>query len=165
VTLAHYYVLAGIVYRAPDLWSLINSRLLNTSHFLCSAAAELNSFVRYHPSNGYHWEIKNPPNSTKMSFVPIDPAKKEPEDAGTQFQRKNVDLILGSLTQRFPFKQMPTTQHPYGPRLPADQLHSTREVAPSLTPGSLPAEPTPATQNQNKTGPDHQLFNTVKGGR
>lgn len=117
IPLAYYYILAGTIYQCPDLWSLINSRLTNVSHFLCTAEAEMSTYVRYHPSNGYSWDIKSPNNSNgRVSFAPLDYTKKETEDTGTQYQRKNVDNLLGSLSQAFPFKPLPAVEHPFGPR-------------------------------------------------
>ncbi|OQV20234.1 Mediator of RNA polymerase II transcription subunit 6 [Hypsibius exemplaris] len=162
ITLAHYYILAGTVYQAPDLWSVINSRLLNTSHFLFTAQAELNSFVRFHPANGYHWEIK-PPTGSNISFVPMDATRKEPEEAGTQFQRKNVDGILGALTQRFPFKPMPASQHPFGPRgtVAAEQQPAANVSAPPTSaqpPSETTVAPLPAGSDRAQ---NHQLFNAM----
>ena len=45
---ADYYIIAGRVYQAPDLMSVINSRLLNVTHDLTAAFDETNSYVRYH---------------------------------------------------------------------------------------------------------------------
>ncbi|XP_041352609.1 mediator of RNA polymerase II transcription subunit 6-like isoform X2 [Gigantopelta aegis] len=57
--IADYYIIAGVVYQAPDLCSVINSRLLNTVHNLQSAFDEAHSFSKYHPSKGYWWDFKN----------------------------------------------------------------------------------------------------------
>ncbi|XP_055329540.1 mediator of RNA polymerase II transcription subunit 6-like [Paramacrobiotus metropolitanus] len=125
--IAVYYILAGTVYQAPDLWSVVNSRLLNTAHYLHTAAAEMSNFVRYHPSSGYYWDIRHPGSDStrhpdRISFVPIDPTRKTAEESGTVFQRKNVDGLLGALSQKFPPKPMPNTPHPYGPRLPREPV-------------------------------------------
>lgn len=33
--LADYYIIAGVVYQAPDLASVLNSRLVSYSHYFC----------------------------------------------------------------------------------------------------------------------------------
>ncbi|KAF8776994.1 Mediator of RNA polymerase II transcription like protein [Argiope bruennichi] len=57
--LADYYIIAGIVYQAPDLASVIGSRMLTMVHHLQSAFDEASSYSHYHPSKGYWWEFKD----------------------------------------------------------------------------------------------------------
>ncbi|XP_023228687.1 mediator of RNA polymerase II transcription subunit 6-like, partial [Centruroides sculpturatus] len=57
--LADYYILAGVIYQAPDLNSVINSRMLTTVHHLQSAFEEAISYSKYQPSKGYWWEFKD----------------------------------------------------------------------------------------------------------
>lgn len=149
---AVYYILAGTVYQAPDLWSVINSRLLNTSHFLHSAATELNSYVRYHPSNGYYWDIKNPGNGGRVTFVPTDPTRKVTEETGTGFQRKNVDGLLSSFTQKFPFKPAPSTQHPYGPKSVPKENGVNQQLSGASQDTNGAVEPTPEAEMKPQNG-------------
>ena len=55
--ISDYYIVAGIVYQAPDLGSVVNSRLLSTVTHLQSAFEEARSYSKYHPSKGYWWEF------------------------------------------------------------------------------------------------------------
>ncbi|KAJ9577317.1 hypothetical protein L9F63_006156, partial [Diploptera punctata] len=92
-----YYIIAGIVYQAPDLLSVINSRLISAVHHLQSAFEEANSYSRYHPSKGYSWDLKE-------RKVPERSTKKETqrEETSSLFQRQRVDMLLGELTRKFP---------------------------------------------------------------
>ena len=59
--LADYYIVAGYVYQAPDLESVINSRMLNAIHHLTSAFEEVQNYFKFHPSDGYSWNFKKEP--------------------------------------------------------------------------------------------------------
>lgn len=105
VPLADYYIIGGTVYQAPDLASVINSRLLNTLSNLKSAFDEAQSFSKYHPSKGYWWEFKDQDTADKKESK--DKKKDEPSSF---FQRQRVDLLLGELSKKFPPKFIPPTQ-------------------------------------------------------
>ena len=99
--LADFYILAGVVYQAPDLQSVINSRLTSSVHHLVSAFDEAMSYMRYHPTKGYCWEF-GAPSSLKSNQ---DKAKERVKnDTGSVFQRRRVDLLLGELSRKFPPK-------------------------------------------------------------
>ncbi|EEB18452.1 conserved hypothetical protein [Pediculus humanus corporis] len=95
--LADYYIVAGIVYQAPDLASVINSRLLSTVHHLQSALEESSSYSRYHPSKGYTWDFKDKKFSEKKEKKEL--TKTEPSSL---FQRQRVDMLLNELTRKYP---------------------------------------------------------------
>jgi len=97
----HYYIVAGTVYQAPDLSSVINSRMLNTIHNLESALEEAQSFSRYHPSKGYWWEFKDQAQTEKLMNKE---KKKRKEEPGSAFQKHRVDLLLADLAHKFPQK-------------------------------------------------------------
>nr|CAH7750613.1 unnamed protein product [Callosobruchus chinensis] len=91
--LAEYYIIAGVVYQAPDLASVLNSRLLSCVHHVQGAFEETMSFSRYHPSKGYSWDFKS-------QRANLDKAKKEEkprEEPSSLFQRQRVDMLLGEL--------------------------------------------------------------------
>lgn len=98
--LADYYIVNGVVHLAPDLYSVINSRLLNTVSSLQSAFDEAMSYSRYHPSKGYSWEFseKEEPEKKESSD------KKKKEEPSSFFQRQRVDNLLGELAKKFPPK-------------------------------------------------------------
>ncbi|XP_054275718.1 mediator of RNA polymerase II transcription subunit 6-like [Macrosteles quadrilineatus] len=105
--LADYYIIAGIIYQAPDLSNIINSRILASVHHLQSALDEAMGYSRYHPSKGYTWELRG--DTTKV--------KKETqrEEPSSVFQRQRVDMLLGELIHKFPLPIMqppPATKPP-----------------------------------------------------
>lgn len=112
--ISDYYIIAGVVYQAPDLNSLINSRILTTVHHLQSAFDESYSYSRYHPSKGYWFEFNkdsDKDNKDKNDKTSKDKTKEE-MSSSTKFQRKRVDILLSELTKRFPPKLiLPTGQH------------------------------------------------------
>lgn len=97
--IADYYILAGIVYQAPDLASIIGSRMLTMVHHLQSAFDEAIMYSRYHPSKGYWWEFKDNENSEKTKSK-----EKTKEEPGSVFQRRRVDVLLTELAKKFPPK-------------------------------------------------------------
>ncbi|CAH1364667.1 hypothetical protein MTP99_001026 [Tenebrio molitor] len=103
--LTDYYIIAGVVYQAPDLASVLNSRLLSAVHHLQSSFEEVASFARYHPSKGYSWDFKSQKSIS-------DKAKKDEkprEEPSSLFQRQRVDMLLGELIKKFP---LPTPPQP-----------------------------------------------------
>nr|CAG4644322.1 EOG090X0E0D [Lepidurus arcticus] len=98
--LTDYYIVAGVVYQAPDLGSVINSRILTTVSHLQSAFDEAVSFSQYHPSKGYWWEFRDKEANEKEAKKK-DKSKEEPSSL---FQRQRVDMLLAELTKKFPPK-------------------------------------------------------------
>lgn len=114
IPLADYYIIAGIVYQAPDLASVLNSRLLSAVHHLQCSFEETMSYSRYHPSKGYWWDFKAP----KPGVSPFNSAQSGPKDVSTTpkeepstlFQRQRVDMLLAELVRQFPLPVTQTTQ-------------------------------------------------------
>uniref|UniRef100_A0A0V0GCR4 Mediator of RNA polymerase II transcription subunit 6 n=1 Tax=Triatoma dimidiata TaxID=72491 RepID=A0A0V0GCR4_TRIDM len=96
---ADYYIIAGTIYQAPDLASVLNSRVMSAVHHLQSAFEEASSYSRYHPSKGYSWELKLSDKPTKK-----ENSKEEPSSL---FQRQRVDMLLVELTKKFPIPIAP----------------------------------------------------------
>ncbi|CAH0551823.1 unnamed protein product [Brassicogethes aeneus] len=102
-SLADYYIIAGTVYQAPDLASVLNSRLLSAVHHLQSAFETASSFARYHPSKGYSWDFKSQRGTDKAK-----PKEEKPrEEPSSLFQRQRVDMLLGELIRKFPLPAPP----------------------------------------------------------
>ena len=78
--ISDYYIVAGIVYQAPDLGSVVNSRLLSTVTHLQSAFEEARSYSKYHPSKGYWWQFSNSGNAASKAEAEkkakLNPKKK-----------------------------------------------------------------------------------------
>lgn len=101
-----FYIIAGVVYQAPDLNAVINSRMINTVYSLQTAFEEAQSFSRYHPSKGYWWDFNQQDQTDKEDKK----KKKKKEEPGSLFQRQRVDLLLGELAKKFPPKFVAPTQ-------------------------------------------------------
>lgn len=110
VPITDYYIIAGYVYQAPDLNSVINSRLMTAVHHLQSAFDETLTYMRYHPTRGYSWEFgKDHGDREKKEAANGDKSKDKPkEDATSNFQRRKVDLLLPELMKKFPPKVVAT---------------------------------------------------------
>ncbi|XP_062510814.1 mediator of RNA polymerase II transcription subunit 6-like [Corticium candelabrum] len=96
--LADYYILAGTVYQAPDLCSVINSRLLSALHHLQFAFDECRSKATYDPKRGYGWTFQCE-GKKKESDVAKD---EEQQQKVSVFQRHRVDMLLGKLAHSYP---------------------------------------------------------------
>ncbi|XP_011210499.2 mediator of RNA polymerase II transcription subunit 6 [Bactrocera dorsalis] len=100
--MADYYIIGGMVYKAPDLASVINSRILATVTNLQSAFEEASSYSRYHPNKGYTWDfVANKALSDKSKGNKKDPSSNK-DDSGTIFQKQRVDMLLAELLRKFP---------------------------------------------------------------
>lgn len=138
--IADYYILAGYVYQAPDVNSVINSRMLTCMHHLLSAFDEVNGFMRYHPTKGYSWEFAKESQNEKEKEKEREKEKikeKAKEDHGSAFQRRRVDMLLGDLAKKFP------------PKIPAAPATDAKAADADSTKDSKNDKP--ETQQQNTT--------------
>ena len=123
--ISDYYIVAGTIYQAPDLGSVVNSRLLSAVSHLQSAFDEARGYAKYQPNKGYWWDFQknseNTPYGAKKITLPADEdksnatkkknKKKAEADAAKEepssiFQRVRVDYLLKILTDKFPPPQM-----------------------------------------------------------
>lgn len=58
--LVDYYILAGVVYQAPDLNSIIQSRVANCTLNLKTALEDFQALSSFSPSAGYSWKSQQP---------------------------------------------------------------------------------------------------------
>lgn len=106
--LADYYIIAGVVYQAPDLASVLNSRLLSAVHHLQSSFDEASGFSRYHPSKGYTWDFKSQQRQSAATDKGTTTGSgkrdetKPREEPSSLFQRQRVDMLLGEMVKKFP---------------------------------------------------------------
>ncbi|XP_046456932.1 mediator of RNA polymerase II transcription subunit 6-like [Daphnia pulex] len=115
--LADFYIIAGVVYQAPDLGSVINSRISTTVNHLQGAFDEARTYSRYHPSKGYWWEFKETESKDEDEKKAQKKSSKEKakEESGSMFQRHRVNVLLADLAKKFPLKNTPypaTNQQP-----------------------------------------------------
>ncbi|XP_016334912.1 mediator of RNA polymerase II transcription subunit 6-like [Sinocyclocheilus anshuiensis] len=156
IPLADYYIIAGVVYQAPDLGSVISSRVLSAVHGIQSAFDEAMSFCRYHPSKGYWWHFKEQEERER-----VKPKSKRKEEPSSLFQRQRVDTLLLDLRNKFPptFYQSKPGEKPVPvevkkePEVPVETVKppEERETKPPAPPG--PARPAPQT-TPNKPPPE-----------
>eukprot|EP00092_Neocalanus_flemingeri_P034688 GFUD01037739.1.p1 GENE.GFUD01037739.1~~GFUD01037739.1.p1 ORF type:complete len:251 (+),score=86.07 GFUD01037739.1:41-793(+) len=93
-----YYIIAGVIYQAPDIGSVLNSRILTGVSHLQSAFEEARGYARYHPSRGYWWDFGKEKEDAKKE------EKDKKEEPSSMFQRRRVDMLLDQLTRQFPHK-------------------------------------------------------------
>ncbi|XP_017786718.1 PREDICTED: mediator of RNA polymerase II transcription subunit 6 isoform X2 [Nicrophorus vespilloides] len=106
--IADYYIIAGTIYQAPDVASVLNSRMLSCVHHLQASFDEASSFSRYHPSKGYSWDFKSQRGADKAK-----PKEEKPrEETSSLFQRQRVDMLLGDLIKKFPLPTQPLPKAP-----------------------------------------------------
>ena len=131
-----YYIIAGVVYQAPDLGSVVNSRLvwhllsnllvqysntlfdqaifcqfqLSTVNHLQSAFEEVFSYSRYHPSKGYSWEFKDKDIAGRQ-----EKKKEKKEEPSSLFQRQRIDMLLVELSKKFPLRVIQPLAQPETP--------------------------------------------------
>lgn len=55
--LSYYYVLHGVVYQAPDLMTVLSSRLQTATHYLSESLETAFSHYKYSPAKGFYWDF------------------------------------------------------------------------------------------------------------
>ena len=124
-TLTNYYIIAGVVYQAPDMQSIIQSKMLTAIHFLQSAFDECFQYARFHPSTDYYWNFskdgssslaggnntssddRNSKESSKAGKENSTSKKKEISIADANDQARHmyrVDVLIHELVKKFPPK-------------------------------------------------------------
>ncbi|CAH3161506.1 unnamed protein product [Porites evermanni] len=131
--IADYYVLAGVVYQAPDLCSVINSRLHSALHHIQAAFDEASSYSRYHPSKGYWWQFKDKQqkqsNGAKNNKGEKTKSVKDPNsEPSSLFQREGVHILLGELSKKFPPQFLQQGQALPGQSKKSDEKNETEEA-------------------------------------
>jgi len=129
--ISDYYIVAGTIYQAPDLCSVVNSRLLSAVNHLQAAFDETKGYSRYHPTKGYWWDFQQTSNNTPYGAKKItlpeenqgknDAKKKKKkkseaetgkDEPSSVFQRVRVDYLLKILTDKFPPPQVKRNANP-----------------------------------------------------
>merc|ERR1712004_57155 len=123
--ISDYYIVAGTIYQAPDLCSVVNSRLLSAVNHLQAAFDEAKGYAKYHPTRGYWWDFQQPASSNTpfgaKKITPPEDSNKKPKkkkkseqdiakgEPSSVFQRVRVDYLLKLLTEKFPPPQIKRT--------------------------------------------------------
>jgi len=88
--LAHYHIIGGTVYQAPDLASVLNSRLATSLEKIQSAFTDCQTASNFHPNKGYWWEWPG----HKPNKVGKEEEEKNIQKIATKFQKNRVDILL-----------------------------------------------------------------------
>lgn len=100
--IAYYYVINGSVHQAPDMYSLVQSRLLGALEPLRNAFGEVTNYSRYNTAKGYYWEFKNKPNVKKREEEKKEDEEEKLEDRSTNFQKTRTMMLLNQLFSEMP---------------------------------------------------------------
>ncbi|XP_018648858.1 med-6-related [Schistosoma mansoni] len=108
--LAYYYVINGTVLQAPDLSTLLNSRLLTAIVGLKKVIQTLGPCARYHPSDGsYSWDDPNvllgynkEPDQTYAKSQSTSNTERDLYKSANLFQVQRTDTLLADWMNRFP---------------------------------------------------------------
>ncbi|CAH8443040.1 unnamed protein product [Dicrocoelium dendriticum] len=113
--LAYFYIINGTVLQAPDVATLLNSRLLTTINGLNKILQTLAPCARYHPSDGsYSWDDPNTllglnvnteigSMSRKTHSAQTGASSKTDHSTPTSlFQVQRTDFLLSEWASRFP---------------------------------------------------------------
>jgi len=130
--LADYYVLAGYIYQAPDLNSVINSRMLTAMHHLSSAFEEVQSYARFNPSKGYSWDFGKDNETKDKSKDSEKESEKMKEEASSLFQRARVDVLLAELMKRYTPKVATNSQNVQSENKTGVNNSSAEEIKPNI---------------------------------
>jgi mediator of RNA polymerase II transcription subunit 6 len=125
-----FYILNGVIYKAPDLLSICTSRLRKMIYHFQNALQQVEKEVRFDPARGYFWSYDAP---VLEAAVQTKKAVIEPER--TREQKWVIDRALVSLFEKFPVAgQQIATLPPPPPSL----------AEPPAQPPPTPLSPKPA---------------------
>lgn len=104
--LANYYIIAGVIHQAPDLKSIVESKLLTAIYNLQSAFEECFNYARFHPSVDYQWSF----DRDFISSNNINKDSKENADSQTDSrkgitQRKEIFITDANDNMRAKYRQ------------------------------------------------------------
>ncbi|VDM31753.1 unnamed protein product [Hydatigera taeniaeformis] len=139
VPLAYYYVINGIVRQAPDLSTLINSRLHTIIAGLNKAIQTLAPCARFHPPDGsYSWED---PNAVADKLGEDDKRSRDEMVATNPYQVHRTDFLLNEWVSRFPMPPLPNTLSGGSTLSASQQVSHSGGPTPSNQTGSVEATP------------------------
>ncbi|KAI6229654.1 Mediator of RNA polymerase II transcription subunit 6 [Aphelenchoides besseyi] len=106
--LCYYYVLRGVVYQAPDLYSVVNSRIVGAAEPLKTALSNVVDMLQYNPTKGtYSWKFKSEPSkkndekNDEKSETTVETESEAWNSRATQYQLKRTEMLLHLLRERF----------------------------------------------------------------
>ncbi|CAL8092959.1 unnamed protein product [Calicophoron daubneyi] len=167
--LAYYYVINGTVLQAPDLSTLVHSRLLTTVSSLTKLLQTLAPCARYHPSDGsYSWDDPNTllglnvdsdsKTSTSTSPSHVNSSSRTESVPPNLFQVQRTDFLLADWATRFPLPSATFINQSVGPT-PNPSQQGTGATPANVTiagASSVTATPSSFTVKDEPTAPAGQ---------
>ncbi|XP_037958815.1 mediator of RNA polymerase II transcription subunit 6 [Teleopsis dalmanni] len=148
--MADYYIIAGTIYKAPDLGNVVNSRILNTVNHLQSAFEEVSGYARYNPNKGYSWDFTaNKSLSDKSKSGNNKNANQGKDESATVFQKQRVDMLLAELLRKFP-PPIPPTIHQQQMQQQQQHQQQQQQAQQPQQPQQPQAQPPPQQQQQQQ---------------
>ncbi|CAB3397817.1 unnamed protein product [Caenorhabditis bovis] len=98
--LAYYYIINGLCLQAPDMYSVVQSKLLGALEPLRNAFQEVTNYSRYNAAKGYYWEFKS--NKGKKKEDETKDEEKMKAERATMFQQTRTNMILYQLRDEMP---------------------------------------------------------------
>lgn len=71
-----YYVLEGVIYKAPTVRALMKANVCRTLHGLSDACAALSKCARYQPSTGYTWMFEHTEEEDPVALMQLMKKRK-----------------------------------------------------------------------------------------
>ncbi|CAD5226245.1 unnamed protein product [Bursaphelenchus okinawaensis] len=105
--LAFYYVLNGVVYQAPSIYTIAQSRLVGAVEPLKKGFTEALSYLRFNVNKGYYWEFKDGQKKSGSKEEPQEvPNSQKKEDEpwntrATPYQHNRTEMLLAYLKEEF----------------------------------------------------------------
>lgn len=106
IPLANYYIIAGVIYQAPDLMSIVQTRLTTSIHYLQSAFDQVFSHARFHPSADYYWDFTADGTGPLQIKEEKDSSiKEEPKEESGKSKSKAEKKETGNLVESYDIAQ------------------------------------------------------------
>jgi len=128
--LAYYHIICGTVYMAPDLASVLNSRLATALDRVHGAFKKCQRASNFDPDKGYSWNWGDGDKTKEeQAKEKEEEVQRQLQKIATPFQKNRVDILLGKMQRSHPhiFFQSSPNKEPI-------ELHHPLKAEPKATP-------------------------------
>ncbi|CAD6196095.1 unnamed protein product [Caenorhabditis auriculariae] len=136
--LAYYYVINGLIHQAPDMHSLVQSRLLGAMEPLKDAFETVLNYARYNAAKGYYWEFRSGkhPLRNNRDEPKVQKEEEKPLEArSTNFQQTRTAMLIQQLFAEMPADSALEILEPKAEgEAKADEMPATAEPAAAAAP-------------------------------
>ncbi|CAI2353252.1 unnamed protein product [Caenorhabditis sp. 36 PRJEB53466] len=139
--ISYFYVINGSVHQAPDMFSLIQSRLLGALEPLRNAFQEVTNYSRYNTAKGYYWEFKGKSNVKKREEDKKEDEEEKPEERSTNFQKTRTLMLLNQLFEEMPQDEALEKEEEEEDEPKASEPSTSTATPPTALSAAPPAEP------------------------